>query len=88
MPNIPSSFRNTTTSLPTLFVQQSGTANIAQFQSETNDVRIKANGDIDGVTDLILTGSIKKSTFTYTLPSANGTLALTSQLLVFTSTNN
>jgi len=81
--SVAGSFSNNTTAAsntPTLFVQQGGTAALATFQSSTNQVDINANGNISGVTDLVLSGSIRKSSFTYTLPSASGTLALTSQL--------
>jgi len=84
--SVAGSFSNNTTAAsntPTLFVQQGGTAALATFQSSTNQVDINANGNISGVVDLVLSGSIRKSSFTYTLPSASGTLALTSNLSAY-----
>ena len=77
---IAGSFSNTTTSLATLFVQQNGTANVALFQTPTTNVIISNNGSISGVNSLTLSGTLSNGTYTYTLPSATGTLALTSAL--------
>lgn len=73
-------FISTTSVYPTLFVKQNSTAAIASFQSLSSQIDINANGNISGVNDLILSGALRKGAFTFTLPSASGTLALTSDI--------
>jgi hypothetical protein len=81
--SVAGSFRNTTTlgqNTPTLFVQQGGDGRVAVFEGNTSTVIIESDGDLDGVKDLTLKGSIKKNVpgfiYTYDLPNANGTIAL------------
>jgi hypothetical protein len=79
--SIAGSFSNTTTSLPTLFIQQNGAANVAQFQTPTANIFIGNTGSISGINDVgAVTGTFSGNVGINVAPSATVPLTISKSL--------